>query len=251
MKILAIESAATAASVAILDGDTCIADMTIQFKKTHSQTILPMIDQICKITETEPESIDAVAVSVGPGSFTGLRIGVATGKGIALAYDRPMIEVSTLLAMAANIPAGSECLICPVMDARRAHVYTGVYEYDDEGNLQEVLPESLLSYEELADSLNSLAEEGKPVIMLGDGLSALESKAGDARRMKDIMQELVAGELILAPENMNYQRAASVAVVAAKMAKEGKLVSSDEVKPDYLRPSQAERMRKSGVVGEE
>jgi len=118
MKVLAIESSAVTASVAIMTEDTLIAEYTINYKKTHSQTLLPMIDEICRMTETDVSDIDIVAVSDGPGSFTGLRIGAATGKGIALAKDKPMVAVPTLEAMAYNL-MGDKRLICPVMDARR------------------------------------------------------------------------------------------------------------------------------------
>ena len=118
MRILAIESSAVTASVAILTDDVLTAEYTVNYKKTHSQTLLPMIDEICKMTETEPESFDLIAVSQGPGSFTGLRIGAATGKGMALALDKKMAAVPTLKAMAYNV-SKTDCLICPVMDARR------------------------------------------------------------------------------------------------------------------------------------
>ena len=110
MRILAIESSAVTASVAILTDDVLTAEYTVNYKKTHSQTLLPMIDEICKMTETEPESFDLIAVSQGPGSFTGLRIGAATGKGIALALDKKMVAVPTLKAMAYNVsPSSNAC----------------------------------------------------------------------------------------------------------------------------------------------
>lgn len=153
MRILAIESSAVTASVAILTDDVLTAEYTVNYKKTHSQTLLPMIDEICKMTETEPESFDLIAVSQGPGSFTGLRIGAATGKGIALALDKKMVAVPTLKAMAYNV-SETDCLICPVMDARRQHLYTALYRLDKDGKPQEVLAQSLLSYEELIKLLN-------------------------------------------------------------------------------------------------
>ena len=124
MKVLAIESSAVTASVAIMTEDTLIAEYTINYKKTHSQTLLPMIDEICRMTENNAADCDIVAVSDGPGSFTGLRIGAATGKGLALALDKPMVAVPTLEAMAYNF-YGDDRIICPVMDARRAHLYSG------------------------------------------------------------------------------------------------------------------------------
>ena len=142
MKVLAIESSAVTASVAIMTEDTLIAEYTINYKKTHSQTLLPMIDEICRMTETDVSDIDIVAVSDGPGSFTGLRIGAATGKGIALAKNKPMVAVPTLEAMAYNL-IGDDRLICPVMDARRKHLYTGLYRFNG-GKLEVVSKQCLI-----------------------------------------------------------------------------------------------------------
>ena len=164
MRILAIESSAVTASVAILTDDVLTAEYTVNYKKTHSQTLLPMIDEICKMTETEPESFDLIAVSQGPGSFTGLRIGAATGKGMALALDKKMAAVPTLKAMAYNV-SKTDCLICPVMDARRQHLYTALYRLDKDGKPQEVMAQSLLSYEELVKLLN---EKNEPVLFIGN-----------------------------------------------------------------------------------
>ena len=165
MKVLAIESSAVTASVAIMTEDTLIAEYTINYKKTHSQTLLPMIDEICRMTETDVSDIDIVAVSYGPGSFTGLRIGAATGKGIALAKNKPMVAVPTLEAMAYNL-IGDDRLICPVMDARRKHLYTGLYRFNG-GKLEVVSKQCLIPYEELVDMLN---EKNENVVFVGDGI---------------------------------------------------------------------------------
>lgn len=226
MKVLAIESSAITASVAIMTEETLIAEYTINYKKTHSQTLLPMIDEVCRMTETDVADIDVVAVSDGPGSFTGLRIGAATGKGIALAKDKPMVAVPTLEGMAYNFMQDKR-LICPIMDARRNHLYTGVYKFED-NKLVCVHNQCLVSYEELADILNKLGEE---VIFTGDGINV----AGDY--LKD---NLTCAYSFGTPNNRT-QRASGVALAALNMAKEGKLINSDELKPDYLRPSQAER----------
>lgn len=181
MKVLAIESSAVTASVAIMTEDTLIAEYTINYKKTHSQTLLPMIDEICRMTETDVSDIDIVAVSDGPGSFTGLRIGAATGKGIALAKDKPMVAVPTLEAMAYNL-MGDKRLICPVMDARRQHLYSGLYRFDAE-KLEIIHEQCLISYQELVDILNAQDEE---VVFVGDGIDV----AGD------YIDSISSGELI-------------------------------------------------------
>ena len=129
MRILGIESASLVASVAIVTDDVITAEYTVNLKKTHSQTLLPMIDEIVKMLEVPLESIDAIAVSGGPGSFTGLRIGSATAKGLGLALNKPLIHVPTLDATAYNL-FGASGLICPIMDARRNQVYTGIYRFE-------------------------------------------------------------------------------------------------------------------------
>ena len=225
MRILAIESSAVTASVAILTDDVLTAEYTVNYKKTHSQTLLPMIDEICKMTETEPESFDLIAVSQGPGSFTGLRIGAATGKGIALALDK---------AMAYNV-SETDCLICPVMDARRQHLYTALYRLDKDGKPQEVLAQSLLSYEELIKLLN---EKNEPVLFIGDGVVPA----------KQAFEEGLTCAYKIAPAHICTQRAGSVALAAKDMAEAGEVISSDAFHPEYLRPSQAERELKRGTV---
>ena len=130
MRILGIESSSLVASVAIVTDDVVTAEYTVNLKKTHSQTLLPMIDQMMGLLEMELDTVDAIAVSGGPGSFTGLRIGSATGKGLGLALNKPLIHVPTMDAMAYNL-YGANALICPIMDARRSQVYTGLYRFLD------------------------------------------------------------------------------------------------------------------------
>ena len=142
MTILAIESSSLVASVAITEDDVMIAEYTIDYKKTHSQTLLPMIDEMCRMTDFQLEKIDAIAVSAGPGSFTGLRIGSATAKGLGLALKKPLIHVPTVEAMAYNF-YDTEKYIVPIMDARRNQVYTGIYT-SHEGNVEEVVGQCIL-----------------------------------------------------------------------------------------------------------
>ena len=126
MKILAIDSSGLVASVAVVTEDNLMAEYTINYKKTHSQTLLPMLDEIVKMIDLDLQDIDAIAVASGPGSFTGLRIGSATAKGLGLALDKPIIGIPTVDGLAYNI-YGTNKLICPLMDARRNQVYTGIY----------------------------------------------------------------------------------------------------------------------------
>ena len=139
MKILAIDSSGLVASAAVLEDGLLLAEYTVNYKKTHSQTLLPMIDEISRMLELDLNSLDAIAVAGGPGSFTGLRIGSATAKGLGLALDKPLISVPTVDALAYNF-CGTERLICPMMDARRSQVYTGLYRFRGE-EFQVVLPQ--------------------------------------------------------------------------------------------------------------
>lgn len=225
MRVLAIESSAVTASVAILTDDIVTAEYTINYKKTHSQTLLPMIDQICAMTETKPDSFDLIGVSVGPGSFTGLRIGAATAKGIALANNIPVAAVPTLEAMAYNY-AGTDVYVCTVMDARRNHVYGAVYHFEGDKLVCDI-EKGLYSDAEMVERLNQL---GKNVVIMGDGIAVIDKAKED----------ITCGYTYAAP-NMNTQRAASVAVLAVQMYNAGKSVDGSRVVPDYIRPSQAER----------
>lgn len=230
MKILAIESATESASCALSVDGKIVAEFTLQNKQTHSQTLLPMIDRMCAMTGTKPDELDAVAVSRGPGSFTGLRIGAATGKGIALPFDTKMASVPTLYAMAYTIGAASDRMIVPVIDARRQHVYAAGYCAESSGSLIEVFGECVISAQDLAEKL---AQEKKPVLLTGDGVKVVKEAL------------LAAGvDVRVCPGSLVYARAAGVALAAEAMAREGKLISSDAMAPEYLRLSQAERKRK-------
>ena len=153
MKVLALDSSGLVASVALVeDGEeeaVLLAEYTINYKKTHSQTLLPMLDEIVKMTELDLDTIDAVATAAGPGSFTGLRIGSATAKGLGFALNKPLVAVPTLDALAFNL-YGTENLICPLMDARRNQVYTGIYEFH-QGRLQRLMEPAAMDIMEVAE----------------------------------------------------------------------------------------------------
>lgn len=225
MKILALESSSMVASAALISEENLIAEYTINHKKTHSQTLLSMIDEIVSMSETNLEEIDAIAVSGGPGSFTGLRIGSATGKGLGLALKKPMIHIPTMDAMAYNF-FGTDKLICSMMDARRHQVYAGIYECNE--NLVIKCEQDLLLIEEIVERLN---EMGGEVILLGDGVSV---------NLEYIQSNLKVPYLI-APAHLNRNKASSVAALAIQYYKEGKIEDACEHLPNYLRASQAER----------
>lgn len=227
MRILGIESSSLVASVAIVEDETTMAEYTVNFKKTHSQTLLPMIDEMVKLLEIDLSTVDAIAVSGGPGSFTGLRIGSATAKGLGLALHKPLIHVPTLDATAYNL-YGTEALICPIMDARRNQVYTGIYRFRE--SFEIVHGQDAMDIDELIGILNSMRE---PVIFLGDGVPVFRSR----------IEETLTVKALFAPAHVNRQRASAVAALGAVYFKEGKTETAMEHKPDYLRKSQAERER--------
>ncbi len=229
MRILAMDSSSLVASVAVLEDDILMAEYTIDYKKTHSQTLLPMIDEAARMIELDLHTIDAIAVAKGPGSFTGLRIGSATAKGLGLALGKPIVAVPTVDAMAYNL-CGNASLVVPIMDARRNQVYTGIYEF--EGNEMHILREQCaVAIEELLEDLN---ERGRKVIFLGDGVPAFKEK----------IAELLKVAYEFAPAHINRQRAGALGALAELYYEKGIIESAAEHKPDYLRLSQAERERK-------
>ena len=231
MRLLALDSSGLVASVAILDGETLVAEYTLNYKKTHSQTLLPMLDEIVKMTQTELSEMDAIAVAAGPGSFTGLRIGSATAKGLGLALNKPIISVPTLEGIACNF-YGTDAIICPMMDARRQQVYTGIYHFAGGTEFEELVAQEAGPVEDIIKKCNELGQKlGKPVIFLGDGVPVY----------KDIIEELCNVEHSYAPAHLSRQRAGAVAIRAMKLYEEGKAEPASDHAPIYLRKSQAER----------
>lgn len=227
MRILAIESSSLVASVAIVEDGVTVAEYTANFKMTHSQTLLPMIDSMGSLFGIDLETIDAIAVSGGPGSFTGLRIGSATAKGLGLALKKPLIHVPTLDGTAYNL-YGASGLICPIMDARRSQVYTGIYRF--EKDFQVVMEQDAMDMGELIEKLNGMGER---VIFLGDGVPVHEK----------MIKEKMTVPYDFAPAHVNRQRASAIATLGAKYFAEGKIQDAADHGPDYLRKSQAERER--------
>lgn len=239
MKILAIETTAQTCSVALLSDDVLTAEYSLQHKKTHSQSLVPMLEEIRRMSELDLAELAAIALTGGPGSFTGVRIGAATAKGIAMALDKPLIPVPTVDALAMNY-AGSSDVICPLMDARRSQVYSGLYTF--EGNELTVLrPQAALPAAEILAAADETARAlGKRVILLGDGIAPNEA----------VIRETLTVPYLMAPPHLSRQRAASVAVLAAQIyAREGEnsLIPAAEFRPTYLRESQAERDRAAGI----
>ena len=237
MKILALDSSGMVASVALLTEQQLIGEYTINYKKTHSQTLLPMLEEVKQMTELNLDEIDAIAVAAGPGSFTGLRIGSATAKGLGLALGKPLIGVPTLEGLAYQF-YGSADIICPIMDARRNQVYTGVYRFlpcEENGSvsytMETMLSQCAMDMKELIAWLNQHSD-GR-VMFLGDGVPVYEKQ----------IEELLQKPYSFAPAHRNRQSAAALGVLAIEYYKKGKTESAAEHEPDYLRVSQAERER--------
>ena len=205
-----------------------LGEFTVNYKKTHSQTLLPMLDELAKMIELDLDTLDAIAIAAGPGSFTGLRIGSATAKGLGLALDKPLISVPTVDALAYNL-YGHRDIICPLMDARRNQTYTGLYQFEDE-KMQVLCPQCVVGIDEIVAKIN---ENNAPVVFLGDGVPVFAT----------YIEENCKVPYSFAPAHVNKQRAAAVATLGEEYYKAGKLESAEEHKPEYLRLSQAERER--------
>lgn len=228
MTILGLDTSGLVASVAILVDDTIIGEYTVDYKKTHSQTLLPMLDTLVKMIDLDLRELDAIAIAAGPGSFTGLRIGSSTAKGLGLALEKPLISVPTLEGLAYNL-YGTDKIICPIMDAKRNQVYTGLYEF--RGDVFSVLEnQRAILIEEIVDKINTTKRE---VIFLGDGVKVYHK----------IIADRIHVPYYFAPPHLSKQRASSIASLGLRYYEQGKTESASEHKPTYLRLPQAERER--------
>lgn len=232
--ILAVECSAKAASAAIgLDGEL-YAHYFQNNGQTHSRSIMPMVQDMLKCSGKRLEDVDAIAVAVGPGSFTGLRIGIAAVKGMAWAADKPCIAVSTLEAMAEQV-SFFDGVICCAMDARRGQVYNALFE-TEKGNLKRLTPDRAISLQELGEELKNVK---KRIITLGDGASLCYNHLRDS-----------GIDVEMAPRNLAMQSAAGVLFAAQRLYCEGATISCSELEPNYLRLSQAERERLEKINAE-
>lgn len=228
MKILGLDSSGLVASVAVICDDTLLGEYTINYKKTHSQTLLPMLEEVAKMTELDLKTIDAIAIAGGPGSFTGLRIGSATAKGLGLALNKPIVSVPTVEALAYNL-AGHRDFVCPLMDARRNQTYTGLYAFD--GNaLQVIKGQCAVGIDEIVSEING---GNAPVVFLGDGVPVFA----------EYIREHCTVPYSYAPAHLNKQRAGAVAALGMIYFSQGIYETAEHHKPEYLRLSQAERER--------
>lgn len=227
MKILALETSAKSVSAAVVENGAVLASAYQNTGLTHSRTLMPLVDGMLKAAELPLENVDLIAVAQGPGSFTGLRIGVAAAKGLAWAKDLPCCGVSTLVAMAQNLRHLDGEIIC-AMDARRNQVYNAVFEVTD-GRLTRLSEDRAIGLAQLAEEVKN---RSNMKIIVGDGAHLCYNyflEAGIPCRM--------------APAQLRMQNAVGVALAAEELAAEGKTVSAHQLVPVYLRLSQAERER--------
>ena len=227
MRILALETSAKAVSAAVTEDGKVLASGYQDTGLTHSRTLMPIVEHILKNTDLTVRDCDAIAVAAGPGSFTGIRIGVSAAKGLAFAVEKPAIAVSTLAAMARNVAWLNGLVIC-AMDARRQQVYNALFQAQD-GALTRLTPDRAISLEELAAEFK---EDSRPNIIVGDGARLCYyalSERGISCRM--------------APAHLVMQNAVSVALEAEELARAGHLLTAQELQPVYLRPAQAQRLR--------
>ena len=227
MLILAFETSAKAGSVALLENGILLAESYQNTGLTHSQTLLSMAEAILLSSSKTPQDVDAVAVAAGPGSFTGVRIGVAAAKGFAWGKEIPCYGVSTLEAMARSLGLW-QGIVCCVMDARRNQVYNALFRMEG-GNLTRLTEDRAISLEELQNELKIFEET---VFLVGDGSNLCYNT---------LQKQL--GNLALPAEHRLHQRASGVALAASAMAAAGKAGDAGALEPNYLRLSQAERER--------
>ena len=229
MKILGLDSSGLVASVAVVEDDNLLAEYTVNYKKTHSQTLLPMLAEAARMIELDLHTIDAIALAGGPGSFTGLRIGAATAKGLGLALEKPLIHIPTVDGLAYNL-YGCRTLVCPLMDARRNQTYTGLYYFDENG--MQILQQQCAV--DISDIIAQVNKTGKSVTFLGDGVAVF----------REYIKENCQVPYEFAPAHLNKQRASAVATLGLDYYRKGQAESAAEFRLDYLRLSQAERERK-------
>jgi len=225
MLVLGIDTASTSASVALLDDGQLLGEVVVNSTKTHSQKLMPIIDQLLKNSDVTVKDLDLIGIANGPGSFTGVRIGVSTAKGLAHPFNIPLVEVSSLEALGYNM-VNADGLVCPIFDARRDLVYTRVMKWEN-GLLETIIDDENCLVSTLVDQLKKF---NQPVTFLGDGVL----------KFKDYLREQLGDLAQMAPQNIRMSKGSSTAQ-AAYNAPELTYKKYDEIKANYLRKTEAER----------
>jgi len=222
--ILALETATMCGSVALVTENKCLAEFSLQTGETHSRRLLAGVDWILQETGIDWPAIDAVAVCLGPGSFTGLRIGLATAKGLVMAADAKLIGVGTLDGLAAQLFGAGETLICPVLDARKKEVYCGFYKCDNSGVPRLLEGPLVMSPESLCERID------EPVVFLGDGATVYG----------DLFREKLVDLLKMVPSNVYFPRATTIGLLALDKWQKNEFLDPAGAEPIYIRASEAE-----------
>lgn len=226
MKILSVDTSAIVASAAVVDENKLISETIVNYQKKHSEKLMPAIDHMLKDAGLTIKEMDAFAIVNGPGSFTGLRIGMATVKGFAQALDRPVIPVSTLEALAFNLPY-ADGIICPILDAQRSQVYTALFRTDQKGSLIPVMEDAVMDTDALIHTLKQYDDQ--PVYLLGDGVV----------RFYDVIREAIPS-VVKVKNHLAMNRASSAGMLAVERALRGETEDYRTVDLSYIRPSYAE-----------
>lgn len=236
MRVLSIDTATEAASCAVIEDNRLLGEITFNFEKQHSVILMPIIDNLLSSLHMDISSIDGFIASKGPGSFTGLRIGMSTIKGLSFGAQKPFISVSTLDALAYNL-AYSSGIICPILDALRDNVYTALYTFEGE-ELKKISDYMVISIDELIN----LVKNEESVHFIGDGTA----------KFREVLKENVKGSYF-APAHLNLARASSLGELGSKLLSSGIYEDLNTSAPIYLRKSQAEREydKKMGLSGNE
>ena len=225
MKVLALDTSTMMATCAVLDENRVLGEYSLNQDMTHSEKLVPMIREVLYSLNLKVEDIDLYGAAIGPGSFTGLRIGIATIKGFAHLFEKPVVGVSTLEGLAYNLPCSE--IVVPMIDARRDRVYTGIYSWEKK-NIKTIMNPTVLDINELLNILDNSYEE---IVVNGDG-SLLH---------RDIINETLKEKVIFSTIGQDICRAVSIGELAIKKYREGNIDNYYSLIPDYLRESQAQR----------
>ena len=225
--ILGVDTSAKPVSCALVQDDRVLASFFANTGLTHSQTLMPMVENLLNVSGKTVADLDAIAVNAGPGSFTGVRIGVSAVKGLAFTHTLPCISVSTLEAMAENVKIAPQSVICCLMDARCHQVYGALFRVDDGGELHRLTDDDAVTVEQMGERIAALNQS---VVLVGDGSEMCYNEWRDTLSC-----------VSLAPPTVRYQNAAATALIGARRFCEGAVVSEEELLPTYLRLPQAER----------
>jgi tRNA threonylcarbamoyladenosine biosynthesis protein TsaB len=223
LKVLGIETTTWVGSLAVVDDKTVVGEYTLNVIGTHSSRLLPALDHLLMSTGLDLSRIDALAVSLGPGSFTGLRIGASTAKGLALAGNKPVVGIPTLDALAQSF-RGVEAIICPMLDARKQEVYTALYRSNRSDSLEKLTPDLAVSPKRFLENID------EEVLFLGDG-SVL---------YRPLIERIMGRKASFAPTHLHHPRAAIIALLGWEKAMRGEFLDASTFTPIYVRPSDAE-----------